>query len=179
MYCNFSHSIHHNEDKNSYQDGNSLTGMGQPLVLIVGMMLLWSFILWQWIHAVHSNQENTQTKLMPRSHQTFCPVPIVKLLGITLRNKCWPINFHTNTVGDADGWCRNWPVWLVPHSQPTHTYWYEPPSNGSCEQRATSGPIWPVTPWPHRSGQTQLAVVENWGCNWPGYTSVAPGHLVG
>ena len=45
------------------------------------------------------------SSLMPRSHQTFCPVLAVKLLGIMLRNRCWPIAFHTITAEYADGWC--------------------------------------------------------------------------
>jgi hypothetical protein len=40
---------------------------------------------------------------MLRSHQTFHPVPAVKLLGITFRTRCWPTTFHTITAGDADG----------------------------------------------------------------------------
>ena len=40
--------------------------------------------------------------LMPRSHQTFSPVPTMKLLGIMFRNRCWPIIFHTMAAaGDA------------------------------------------------------------------------------
>ena len=49
--------------------------------------------------------------LMPWSHQNFHPVPVVKLLRIMLRNKCWPTTFHSITAGDADGWCQNWRVW--------------------------------------------------------------------
>ena len=34
-----------------------------------------------------------------------------------LRNRCWVINFHSITAGDADRWCQNWPtVWSGPHS---------------------------------------------------------------
>ena len=46
--------------------------------------------------------------LRPRPwwHQTFRPVLAVKLMGIImLRNRCWPINFHTIIVEDVDGWC--------------------------------------------------------------------------
>jgi hypothetical protein len=37
-------------------------------------------------------------------------VPIVKLLGIMLRNQCWPATFHTIIAEDANdgakrGWC--------------------------------------------------------------------------
>ena len=35
---------------------------------------------------------------------------VVKLLGIVLRNRCWPTTFHIITVGDVDGWCLNSPV---------------------------------------------------------------------
>jgi hypothetical protein len=42
---------------------------------------------------------------MPRSHQTFRPVPVAKMLGIMFRNRCWPITCHTNRAGDANGWC--------------------------------------------------------------------------
>ena len=55
---------------------------------------------------------------MPRSHQTFCPVLAVDLLGIMLRSRCWPATLHTITTGEADGWCLNWPVWLAPHDAP-------------------------------------------------------------
>ena len=41
--------------------------------------------------------------MAPRSHQSFCPVLAVKLLGIMLRNRCWPTTFHIITVEDADG----------------------------------------------------------------------------
>ena len=47
---------------------------------------------------------------MAQPNQNFGPVPAVKLLGIMLRNRCWPTTFHTITVGDADGWCQNWMV---------------------------------------------------------------------
>ena len=40
--------------------------------------------------------------LPPQSHQTFRPVLAVKLLGITLRNRCWPTTFQTITTEDAD-----------------------------------------------------------------------------
>ena len=43
--------------------------------------------------------------LMPRSHQTFRPVLAVKLLGIMLRNRCWPTTFHIITAENVDGWC--------------------------------------------------------------------------
>ena len=42
---------------------------------------------------------------MPRSHQTFRLVLAVKLMGIMLRNRCWPTTLHTITAEDADGWC--------------------------------------------------------------------------
>ena len=45
--------------------------------------------------------------LMSRSHQNLCLVLTMKLLGIVLRNRCWPIIFHTVTSGDVDGWCQN------------------------------------------------------------------------
>ena len=41
----------------------------------------------------------------PDHTKTFRPVLAVKLLGIMLRNRCWPIIFHTITAEDADGWC--------------------------------------------------------------------------
>ena len=43
--------------------------------------------------------------VVPRSHQSFRPGPTVKLLGIMLRNRCWPTTFHTVIAGDADGLC--------------------------------------------------------------------------
>ena len=48
--------------------------------------------------------------LVPRSHQTFHPVSTMKLLGIRLRNRCWPITFRTITARDVDGWCQSRPV---------------------------------------------------------------------
>ena len=33
---------------------------------------------------------NPQVGLTPHSHRTFRPVPTMKLLGIMLRNRCWP-----------------------------------------------------------------------------------------
>ena len=49
-------------------------------------------------------------RLMPRSHQTFRPIPTMKIVGVMLRNRCKPTTFHTITAGGADGWCLNWPV---------------------------------------------------------------------
>ena len=43
--------------------------------------------------------------LMPRPHQTFRPILIVKLMGIMLRNRCWATTFHTIIIEDVDGWC--------------------------------------------------------------------------
>jgi hypothetical protein len=43
--------------------------------------------------------------IMPRSHQTFRPVPIVRLLGIMFTIRCWPTVFHIITTGDANRWC--------------------------------------------------------------------------
>ena len=48
----------------------------------------------------------TVTLLMPRSHQTFHPVPAVKLLRIMLRNRCWPTTFHTITLEMPMGGAR-------------------------------------------------------------------------
>ena len=33
-----------------------------------------------------------------------------------LRNKCRPTTFQTITTGDANGWCRKWPVRSIPHA---------------------------------------------------------------
>ena len=52
--------------------------------------------------------------LMPRSHQTLRLVLAVKLLGIMLRNRWRSTTFLTITAGDANGWCRNYPVWTAP-----------------------------------------------------------------
>ena len=54
-----------------------------------------------------------ESPLMLRSHQIFCSVLVAKLLGIIMRNRCWPTTFHTITAGDADGWCQKQPVWLA------------------------------------------------------------------
>ena len=45
--------------------------------------------------------------LMPQSHQTFCPVSAMKLLGIVFRNRCWHTTIYIITVGDPDEWCLN------------------------------------------------------------------------
>ena len=60
--------------------------------------------------------------LRGRSHQTFRSVLAVKVLGIMLRNRCWPTTFLTITAGDADGWCRNWPVWSTPQGR---GWWFD------------------------------------------------------
>ena len=51
---------------------------------------------------------------MPRSHQCFRRDLAMNLLGIMLRNSCWPTTFHNIIAGDADGWCQSWPVWSIP-----------------------------------------------------------------
>jgi hypothetical protein len=43
----------------------------------------------------------TQQLIRLRSHQTFRPVLALQLLGIILRNRCWPTTFHTFAAGDA------------------------------------------------------------------------------
>jgi hypothetical protein len=45
---------------------------------------------------------------MPWSHQSFHSILAWNCM---LKNRCWPIIFHTTTAGDANGWCQNWPVW--------------------------------------------------------------------
>jgi hypothetical protein len=68
---------------------------------------------------------------MPRSHQTFCLVVAVKLLGIMFQFRCWPTIFYTITAGDANGWCLNRSVWST-HSamvsrfcvRPTSKKWF-------------------------------------------------------
>ena len=55
--------------------------------------------------------------LMPRSHQRFLPVPTVTLLGIMLRNRCWPTTFHIITVEDGNKGCLDSPVWSTPRHQ--------------------------------------------------------------
>ena len=67
--------------------------------------------------------------VVARSHQPFRPVRAVKLLGIMLRNRCWPATFLTIRAGDADGWCLNWLVWSAPHAVITSNC----PSGWSCE----------------------------------------------
>ena len=68
---------------------------------------------------VNNHALGGRTPLKSRSHQSVRPVLVMELLGIVLRNKCWPTTFHTITVGDVDGWCQNWPVWSTPHWYPT------------------------------------------------------------
>ena len=48
--------------------------------------------------------------LMPQSHQTFRPVPAMKLLEIMFTNRCRSTTFHIITAGNVDGWCLKWPV---------------------------------------------------------------------
>ena len=70
---------------------------------------------WAWMLEVDLDHGQRELGvLMPRSHQTFCSVLAVKLLGIMLRNRWWPTTFITITAGDADGWCRNCPVRSAP-----------------------------------------------------------------
>ena len=49
-------------------------------------------------------------------HQTFRPVPTLKLLGTMLKSRCWPTHLHTITSGDVNGWCQKWPVWSTPQA---------------------------------------------------------------
>ena len=48
----------------------------------------------------------------------------MKLLGIMLRNRWWPTTFLTITTGDADGWCRNCSVRLVPQRHLMYVSFY-------------------------------------------------------
>ena len=59
--------------------------------------------------------------LRPQSHQTLCPVQVVKLLGIMLRTRCWSTIFHTMTARDADELC---PKWLVSRANHTNHFWH-------------------------------------------------------
>ena len=70
-----------------------------------------------WIGVGPYNCPHALSSLMPRSHQTFCLVRAVRLLGIMFRNRCWPTTFRIITAEDVDGWCQKWPVWPAP--QPT------------------------------------------------------------
>ena len=49
-------------------------------------------------------------------HSCFRPVPTVKLLGLMLRNRCWPTTFHTITTRDVDGWCYSRILLKVPNT---------------------------------------------------------------
>jgi hypothetical protein len=64
----------------------------------------------------------TNYLVMPQSHQTFRPVPTVKLLGIMFKNRCWPIILHINTVGDANERCQKRPVWSAPNIASSHIH---------------------------------------------------------
>ena len=55
--------------------------------------------------------------LMPRPHQTSRLISALKLLRITLRNRCWPTTFNTLPARDALGWCQNRPLWSAPVSK--------------------------------------------------------------
>ena len=48
-----------------------------------------------------NNNKNNGT-----SDDVLCSVPTMKLLGITLRNRCWPSTCHTIVTINADGWCQ-------------------------------------------------------------------------
>ena len=76
----------------------------------VGWLLVHSNLSWwnQW--SGRTGSWLRMNRLMPRSHQTFRSFLAVKLLGIMLRNR-WCL---TITSEDADGWCRNCPVWSAP-----------------------------------------------------------------
>ena len=39
-----------------------------------------------------------------------------EIVGIMLRDRCWPTTFHTRTTGDAEGMVSEWPVWSAPHT---------------------------------------------------------------
>ena len=61
--------------------------------------------------------------LVPQSHQTFRSVPTVELLGIMLRNRCWPTTAHTITAVNADRWCHKWlghATWTLKTKSVTH-----------------------------------------------------------
>ena len=60
--------------------------------------------------------------VIPRSPQTFRPVPAMKLLGIMFKYRCWPTTFHTITAGDANGWCYNWLVRSASHAPITPNF---------------------------------------------------------
>ena len=49
-------------------------------------------------------------RIVPRSHQNFRRFAAIKLLGIMLRNRCWPTTICIITAGDVDGWYWNWPM---------------------------------------------------------------------
>ena len=68
---------------------------------------------WCWAALDYENGHSGEGPIMPRSHQPFHSVLVVKLLGIMLRNRCWPATFHTITDRDADRWCQKWLVWLA------------------------------------------------------------------
>jgi hypothetical protein len=60
----------------------------------------------QGVLACSNLQCPNRTKLLEWQSKVCIRFWAVKLLEIMLRNKCWPITFHTVVAGDADGWCR-------------------------------------------------------------------------
>ena len=60
---------------------------------------------------------------MPQSHQIYRPVPVVELLWILFKNKCWSTIFHILLAGDVDGWYKKQLVWSTPQC---------PPKNDTC-----------------------------------------------
>jgi len=78
-----------------------------------------------------------EQKRLPSSHQIFCSVPIIKLLRIMLKNRCWPTTFHHVTTEDVDGWCHKWLVWSTPQtwSWPRIQIWLQGSSICCNQQR--------------------------------------------
>jgi hypothetical protein len=71
--------------------------------IIVRMQKLPNFVSRIDINFIHISIFRDNRTLTPQSHQNFHPIPTVKLLGIILRNKCWPTTFHTITEMPTDG----------------------------------------------------------------------------
>ena len=141
-------------------------------------------------HDQNSTLATSKSSLMPQSHQTFHPVLAVKLLGIMLRNRCWPTTFHTIATKHADGWCQNWPVWSTPHAPATphcssgskciiygdhveNRCWpttFHTITVGDADRSCWNWPVW-STPQPHQNSVPTLSkfrypIDGRWGPDW-------------
>ena len=80
-------------------------------IMLVAVLTPFAYMyIYIWLHILASHMYshcnamlafNSRSHLMLWSRQTLCPLLVVKVLGIMLRNRCWPTTFHTITNRDA------------------------------------------------------------------------------